>query len=393
MNLNFFGCFFVFIFLNLSGFSQPMENAWKMHVIDNDGYGADGVKLWQNNEYNVFTVSWEQSGESRCYVFDKQMTFKHAVSVPSEGVEDAIIFDLNSDEIPEIISFLENPGACIKISYATGNWLEDKNTKFNQVPIESSENQLWMFGEVCDLNEDGLPDIVAGSKNAGASVSIFFQNVDGSWKQNKLTDAGWIMTLELHDFDFDGDPDIFFTDRKGETSGVKWIENSGSETQNWPIHEMGLKAKEPMFSHVEIKPDFTAVYASEISEGITFFTMKKGGSISAEKLFELPEIGGTRLKDICIGDIDNDGKDEIISSFEGAENKHGLIYSKKINNIWKHFPVSHKHGIKFDLSLLFDMDNDGDLDILNTEENNNSNTTAGLGFVWYENPAKKRGDF
>jgi hypothetical protein len=34
------------------------------------------------------------------------------------------------------------------------------------------------------------------------------------------------------------------------------------------------------------------------------------------------------------------------------------------------------------------MDNDGDLDVLNTEENDNSDTEAGLGFVWYENPIK-----
>ena len=45
--------------------------------------------------------------------------------------------------------------------------------------------------------------------------------------------------------------------------------------------------------------------------------------------------------------------------------------------------VSGEDGIKFDLNLLLDAD--GDLYVINTEENHNSqNGQAGLGLVWYK---------
>ena len=54
---------------------------------------------------------------------------------------------------------------------------------------------------------------------------------------------------------------------------------------------------------------------------------------------------------------------------------------------WIARDISGPDGIKFDLNLLLDLDNDGDLDVINTEENNNSQGgNAGLGLVWYENP-------
>ena len=39
-------------------------------------------------------------------------------------------------------------------------------------------------------------------------------------------------------------------------------------------------------------------------------------------------------------------------------------------------------GVKHDLVPLIDLDGDGDLDVLTTEE------TKGLGVVWYENPTR-----
>ena len=51
--------------------------------------------------------------------------------------------------------------------------------------------------------------------------------------------------------------------------------------------------------------------------------------------------------------------------------------------------MSGPEGNKFDLSLLQDVDQDGDLDIINTEENDNAKGgQPGLGVVWYENPIR-----
>jgi len=56
-----------------------------------------------------------------------------------------------------------------------------------------------------------------------------------------------------------------------------------------------------------------------------------------------------------------------------------------LNNKWIYFDISGKKGIKFDRIELLDLDGDGDLDILTTEERENN---YGLGVIWYENPLK-----
>jgi hypothetical protein len=57
---------------------------------------------------------------------------------------------------------------------------------------------------------------------------------------------------------------------------------------------------------------------------------------------------------------------------------------------WETFDVSGTEGVKFDLNLLLDIDGDGDLDIVNSEENDNAaGSNPGLGVVWYENPTAR----
>lgn len=92
------------------------------------------------------------------------------------------------------------------------------------------------------------------------------------------------------------------------------------------------------------------------------------------------------------GDINQDGKVDLVLSTEGADRgRSGIVwleYAKSCDDPdWTVHDVSGPLGIKFDLSLLLDLDADGDLDIINTEENDNARDgAAGLGFIWYENP-------
>jgi hypothetical protein len=88
----------------------------------------------------------------------------------------------------------------------------------------------------------------------------------------------------------------------------------------------------------------------------------------------------------AVWDINNDKKLDIITSYAEAENQHGVLLSKRKGKQWKHYTISGKTGIKYDKILLYDMDSDGDMDIVITEERTNE---TGLGVVWYENPLKK----
>jgi len=47
--------------------------------------------------------------------------------------------------------------------------------------------------------------------------------------------------------------------------------------------------------------------------------------------------------------------------------------------------ITGMEGIKFDLIQFIDLDGDGDLDVINTEE---ATGGKGLRVVWYENPTR-----
>ena len=105
---------------------------------------------------------------------------------------------------------------------------------------------------------------------------------------------------------------------------------------------------------------------------------------------DLPKISG-RAKSVRVGDINKDGKPDIIHSSNTMkdENKEGILWffrdEKSDGFSWVHHTVSGPVGYKFDRIELIDLDGDGDLDVLTCEENYGENSN-GLGVIWYENP-------
>ena len=91
-------------------------------------------------------------------------------------------------------------------------------------------------------------------------------------------------------------------------------------------------------------------------------------------------------KGVRIGDLDQDGQNDIVFSCESAGSKTGvgwLSYTFSVSDLlWDSTPISGTSGSKFDLVQLLDLDGDGDLDVITTEED------ANLGVIWYENPSR-----
>lgn len=85
-----------------------------------------------------------------------------------------------------------------------------------------------------------------------------------------------------------------------------------------------------------------------------------------------------------MGDIDLDGKADIVFSCEGAGGRSGVMWMScreaATDRLWDAHEISGAEGSKFDLVQLLDLDGDGDLDVITCEEREN------LGVIWYENP-------
>jgi len=103
-------------------------------------------------------------------------------------------------------------------------------------------------------------------------------------------------------------------------------------------------------------------------------------------------INKERTASMGVGDIDNDGKPDLVHSFEKAKGEKEGIYWLSYKNIpidsdWQWHTISGPLGIKYDKIELVDLDGDGDLDVLTCEENYGIDS-KGLGVIWYENPIK-----
>ena len=124
---------------------------------------------------------------------------------------------------------------------------------------------------------------------------------------------------------------------------------------------------------------------------LSILRRSRPGSADAwvEHAIRYPAIAG-RPKAAAIGDIDLDGKRDLVLSCEQASNgKRGIVWLRSrgspLQADWDVFDVSGPEGIKFDLNLLLDVDADGTR-VINSEENDTAPTASPAWRRVYEKP-------
>ena len=377
---------------------------WKRHVIDNTSRGADGVRLADVNGDGLLDIAtgWEEGGVIRIYV--NPGPAKAAEPWPSVTVgkvkspEDAVLVDLDGNGRMDVVSCCEGNQRTVFIHWAPSGqdrYLDPEAWTTEAIPATVGK-QMWMFALPMQIDGQAGIDLVVGSKGSGASIGWLQSPESGTrdvaaWQFHPLRDAGWIMSLQAHDMDGDGDLDILASDRRGPGRGVFWLENPGPQAaaagQPWREHAIGGHDREVMFlARGDLDQDGSPeIVAAVRNGGLTVFQATVQAA-NPWRSFEiaLPDGVGTG-KGVAIGDIDGDGRQDLVFTCENAGGgKSGvrwLSYSESIHEpVWKDHEISGPEGEKYDRVELIDLDGDGDLDVLTCEE------TANLGVIWYENP-------
>ena len=400
----------VFVFLASAAVSTAESSAaeskpWRRHTIDRSSRGADGVRMADVNGDGLLdmTTGWEEGGRVRVYINPGSTKAKRewpAVTVGEvKSPEDAVFVDLDRDGAVDVVSSCEGRVRTMFVHWAPkdgADYLDSDRWRTVAIPCTQGE-QAWMFATPLQLDGVAGPDLIVGSKGGNASVGMVIAPDDGrdvsAYRYKRICDAGWIMSLHLHDMDRDGDKDVVVSDRKGANRAVWWLENPGAQAvamnRDWPKHLIGGKGMEVMFLDVaDLDGDGSVEVITSTRNGkFLVHRLNKANGEWVERSIRNSQ-DAPNGKSVRAADMDLDGRVDLVHSINnmGKRGFHGLTMLTYRNaprdSVWDSTTISGSEGVKFDLIQLLDVDGDGDLDVVCCEERDN------LGVFWYENPTR-----
>lgn len=391
----------LFVFWGCKGSETfDVQGPWNMHVIDNTSQGSDGTRVKDVNGDGLpdLVCGWEEGGVVRVYINPGTASDWPYLEFPAPNVEDALLVDLDADGSMDIVSFSEGKHKRITFHWAPAieDYLEVEKWISEDVPVSVGHSQ-WMFGEAMNIDNQYGEDLLVGSKGEGA-VLAWLQAPQNprevvEWQLHEIAPAGWIMSIESVDIDHNGQSDVLISDRKGNSNGLKWFRHPGFGSERlykrWEEHVIGMQGLEPMFLSIEDldKNQQWEIWIPNKEDHIHHYTQldMEGNQWDLEYIPFSPQ-SSMRGKSAAAGDLDGDGTTDIVSTYESSHGKSGVVGARVENGQWNHFDISGPIGIKYDFALLIDMDRDGDLDVLCSEERETSISPGGLGVIWYENP-------
>jgi hypothetical protein len=395
--------------------AQDRGDPWELHVIDSGLSGGDGVRLYDVDDDGDqdLAVGWEQGGKTRLYLnpghfTSVQDTWPKVDVGESPNVEDAVLADVDGDGLFDVVACTEGRHRRVLVHFAptAAEYRNSSAWTTIEFPKNMTGDRQWMFALPFDVNEDGHLDLVVGGKNVDAKVAWLEAPADGKrdlarWKFHEMSNAGWIMSLIIQDMDGDGDQDILLSDRRphGGGMGVRWLENPGSEndqTHRWESHFVSEEGIWPDFMDVvdlDRDGDLDVIVPCKEPDRIDWYERQDESGLNWKKHeISFPNNMG-HSKGVRAGDVNLDGRMDIVLSCASAEAPlSGMVWLEYSSSVfdqeWIAHEISGPDGSKYDRVELIDLDGDGDLDAMTTEENFGPES-LGLGAIWYENPTHK----
>lgn len=379
------------------------EKPWKMHIIDNTSRGADGVRLADVNGdgHLDITTGWEEGGLVRVYLNPgpkkAHEKWPHVTVGKVRSPEDAVFVDLDQDGAVDVVSCCEGRTRSVFVHWAPtkkGDYLNADAWKTEAFPRLEGKS-LWMYCLPMQVDGKRGTDLILGAKGGKAELGWLEAPENPrqlkDWKWHPIAPVGWVMSLRANDLDGDGDQDVIVSDRKGPRRAVRWLENPGvgdQQAKPWKDHVMGAKGEEVMFLDLaDLNGDGKLDVLVPTFARKLFLLQSKGSKTPSWKSIQLPypEVAGTG-KGVRVGDLNNDGKVDFAMTGRCGIGKHGVSWFSRKGDAWQIHVLSGpsvKQTYKPDRIELVDLDGDGDLDVITSEER------SLFGVIWYENPSSR----
>jgi hypothetical protein len=437
-------------------------NTWPMHVIDNPQYrlpnGLDPADLNQDGLLD-FVTNYEAQGQVRVAFHPGQGDIRQpwpAVDITKQAgmisnAESAAFGDFDGDGRPDVVvsKGSERPGEVsgLYVLWCPPDGTEGDSRAWTDFGMISASQDVGHFHYVksFDVNGDGAIDIVAGGRQSEINKSWgglrWFEAPREKEKRRNLSlwkihdiDAALLSGhgFEFGDLDGDGDEDIVVAnadwDTPDEEDQVLWYENPGAGTtaqiNSWPKHIIYQDPDfyvKPQVDIADINGDGWNDIVTPTANYIHYFKNLGTKPTRFKRIaIEKPTVTKWLQRGIKVGDVNNDGKADIVGMLIWNKIKPGkldrahalekgftVLPRDKAAVFWMEFNGDEPKvdnwtthvikwgdgflgwlaaGEKWDQCLFYDVDGDGDLDIIaNCEEYHNSYRVY-LSVVWFENP-------
>ncbi len=400
------GVLVVFFLLNLAAGPAPAAQAWTTHILDNKSDGVDGVDMHVDSRGYFFMVApWEDTGEIRLYLQKQRSKLNSAWVVTTinarsrlKGAEDARFIDTGGDgNVDGVVVATEKGERGLYLFTPKDADLATKGPWNVERLTPSNETVAYLHMGVKDLDGDGAQEIIAGSKDKDGSSAhlyyLFSKIVNGKrvWQRTELSSvADRTRNIVFADLDGNKYQDVIISDNKGihaymhpgatANSGSRWqIQTITSKPGNLAICSIG--GEEQLVTTVSRNQ--LDKYAGQIFALNHILTQPE--VVPLVSINPAPVNLSTVIpKAVTCGDLNNDGlQDLVIVISEGGAG--AFVALQNSDGTWKMEAAGpYAESNKYDNSVLFDVDGDGDLDILTGDETQKD--LKGKGVMWIENP-------
>lgn len=301
--------------------------------------------------------------------------------------------DLDGKGKPVVLVCEANPGRVTRLWYEDGGWKEEEIFRISAPSC----------ARVFDYDDDGLPDIVVGvlgsvdpTDQLVGSVWLLRNEGDGSFDpQPLLTNCPRVTDVRAGDFNGDGKLDLLVAQFGWRTTGgVVWMEQQ--EPKAWVSHVVadmhGAFQSELVDWDGDGHLDFVTLFAQEY-ESVVLFRNDGKGVFSTEVLAQGPDpsFGSSSL---ALVDLDQDGDPDLLwtngdmmDELPIAKPYHGLHWLE--NRVGK---VSPRRLVRMPgcyRAVPYDLDGDGDLDIVVSNLNPYWVDHDFPSLIWLENDGRQ----
>ncbi|MEM6820876.1 MAG: VCBS repeat-containing protein [Verrucomicrobiota bacterium] len=396
----------------ISSCSRPIDHPWKASTISREDSAPGRLLIadLSQDDSPELLVSWPELGEVSIYSFpapnqlDKDWPEVRLKNIPR--VESFHLWKTkeNGKTSTYLIACSGGPeGQVFKIKIPKDPDAFSSATQWTMeaLPIPKAH---WTTIHSGDFNNDGIVDLVLGSRVinedlSGTPILLWMsQSSEQGWESFEIGKSGDVITLYTEDVEGDGDLDLWVVDSSNAAGniGAYWLENPWPENKSpvWRVQSITSSSWKPKGARpVDIdgdkEMDLLATFSASAGSNriLCFKKVTAGGQVAWLPLpFPLSGDQGEILE-IALGDVDRDGFKDILTSFEKAEAPlEGLLWfqhsGKSALADWKRYPLSGSSGRTFTALELYDIDKDGDQDVISIESGENQ------GVVWFENPAE-----